>query len=189
MLTPSPYNIHISQVSDNIYVNKTFPRLCAHFKTAKMLRRTVKKKKRILGYVHCFSLLKRNIWIFKSGDWIFYLFPGHEILKFFPCKLHNREVNESSNPRIWKFKDFFFQCYKRAFLQCKAVSVLSFNLRPALLNLSCKFKYSSRYLRVAVISAKNQKRQRRKHQSVTAKREKSQTPKFLTATLILPNLT
>jgi len=43
--------------------------------------------------------------------------------------------------------------------------------------------------RIAVISAKNHKRQRRKRQSVTAKREKSQTPKFLTATLTLPNLT
>jgi len=43
--------------------------------------------------------------------------------------------------------------------------------------------------RVAVISAKNHKRQRRKRQSVTAKREKSQTPKVLTATLTLPNLT
>jgi len=41
--------------------------------------------------------------------------------------------------------------------------------------------------RVAVISAKNHKRQRRKRQSVTAKREKSQTPKFLTAILTLPN--
>jgi len=36
-------------------------------------------------------------------------------------------------------------------------------------------------IRVAVISAKNRKRQRRKRQSVTAKREKSQTPKVLTA--------
>ena len=43
--------------------------------------------------------------------------------------------------------------------------------------------------RVAVISAKNYKRQRRKRQSVTAKREKSQTPKVLTAILTLPNLT
>jgi len=43
--------------------------------------------------------------------------------------------------------------------------------------------------RVVFISAKNHKRQRRKRQSVTAKREKSQTPKFLTATLTLPNLT
>jgi len=43
--------------------------------------------------------------------------------------------------------------------------------------------------RVAVISAKNRKRQRRKRQSVTAKREKSQTPKVLTAILTLPNLT
>ena len=40
---------------------------------------------------------------------------------------------------------------------------------------------------VAVIRAKNHKRQRRKHQSVTAKREKSQTPKVLTAILTLPN--
>jgi len=37
--------------------------------------------------------------------------------------------------------------------------------------------------RVAVISAKNHKRQ-----SVTAKREQSQTPKVLTAILTLPNL-
>ena len=44
-------------------------------------------------------------------------------------------------------------------------------------------------MRVAVISAKNHKRQRRKRQSVTAKREKSQTPKVLTAVLTLPNLT
>ena len=43
--------------------------------------------------------------------------------------------------------------------------------------------------RVAVISAKNHKRQRRKRQSVTAKREKSQTPKDLIAILTLPNLT
>ena len=38
--------------------------------------------------------------------------------------------------------------------------------------------------RVAVISAENHKRQ-----SVTAKREKSQTPKILTAILTLLNLT
>jgi len=44
-------------------------------------------------------------------------------------------------------------------------------------------------LGVAVISAKNQKRQRRKRQAVTAKRKKSQTPKVLTAILTLPNLT
>jgi len=39
------------------------------------------------------------------------------------------------------------------------------------------------------ISAKNHKRQRRVRQSVTAKRENSQTPEFLTALLTLPNLT
>jgi len=44
-------------------------------------------------------------------------------------------------------------------------------------------------LGVAVISVKNHKRQRRKRQSVTAKREKSRMPKFLTAILTLPNLT
>ena len=43
--------------------------------------------------------------------------------------------------------------------------------------------------RVAVISTKNHKRQRHKRQSVTAKREKSQTRKFLAAKLTLPNLT
>jgi len=48
---------------------------------------------------------------------------------------------------------------------------------------------TSQVIRVAVISAKKHKRQRRKRQSVTAKQEKSQTPKFLTAILTLPNLT
>ena len=43
--------------------------------------------------------------------------------------------------------------------------------------------------RVAVISAKNHKRQRRKRQAVTAKREKSQTPKVLTAIRTLSTLT
>jgi len=43
--------------------------------------------------------------------------------------------------------------------------------------------------RVAVISAKNLKRQRRKRQSITVKRGKSLTPKVLTAILTLPNLT
>jgi len=46
-----------------------------------------------------------------------------------------------------------------------------------------------RKCRGAVISAKNHKRQRRKRQSVTAKREKSQTPKVSTAMPTLPNLT
>jgi len=41
---------------------------------------------------------------------------------------------------------------------------------------------------VSVISAKNHKRQRHERQSVTAKREKSQTLKFLTTILTLPNL-
>jgi len=55
---------------------------------------------------------------------------------------------------------------------------------------STDWTYSvSENFRVAVISAKNLKRQRRKRQSVTAKREKSQTPKVLTAILTLPNLT
>jgi len=43
--------------------------------------------------------------------------------------------------------------------------------------------------RGAFDSAKNHKRQLRERQSVTAKREKSQTPKVLTAILTLPNLT
>jgi len=45
-------------------------------------------------------------------------------------------------------------------------------------------------LGVAVMSAKNHKRQHRKRRSVTtANREKSQTPKFVTANLTEPNLT
>ena len=39
------------------------------------------------------------------------------------------------------------------------------------------------------MSAENHKRQRRKRQSVTAKQEKSQTPKVLNTILTLPNLT
>ena len=42
---------------------------------------------------------------------------------------------------------------------------------------------------IAVISTKNHKRQRRKRQSVTVKREKLQPPKILTAILTLPFLT
>jgi len=49
--------------------------------------------------------------------------------------------------------------------------------------------FKKRNFRVAVISAKKHKRHRRKHQFVTAKREKSQTPNVLTAILTLPNLT
>jgi len=56
-------------------------------------------------------------------------------------------------------------------------------------SMSCVFPTHMSQSRVAVISAKNHKRQRRKRQSVTAKREKSQTPKILTAILTLPNLT
>ena len=48
---------------------------------------------------------------------------------------------------------------------------------------------STKKMWVVVISAKNHTCQRRKRQSVTTKREKSQTPKFLTAILTLPNLT
>ena len=42
---------------------------------------------------------------------------------------------------------------------------------------------------VAVISVEKHKRQCRKRQSVTAKREKSQTPKVSTSILTLPDLT
>jgi len=54
-----------------------------------------------------------------------------------------------------------------------------------------RFKLAGRIrlLGVAVISAKNHKRHRRNRQSVTTKREKSQTPKILTAILTLHNLT
>ena len=45
-------------------------------------------------------------------------------------------------------------------------------------NLTVEFRYS-KVSRGAFDSAKNHKRQRRKRQSVTAKREKSQTPKFV----------
>ena len=52
-----------------------------------------------------------------------------------------------------------------------------------------RLDFSMWWKRVAVTSAKNHERQRRKRQSVTAKREKSQTPKVLTAIRTLPNLT
>jgi len=43
----------------------------------------------------------------------------------------------------------------------------------------CRLLVKGRAERVAFDSAKKHKRQRRKRQSVTAKREKSQTPKFV----------
>ena len=75
---------------------------------------------------------------------------------------------------------------------CRYLCIFSFHV---LQNCSFREFYPTCFLffcvikRVAVISAKNHKRQRRKRQSVTAKREKSQTPKVLTAILTLPNLT
>jgi len=60
--------------------------------------------------------------------------------------------------------------------------------RP-LLSILLNSKLLTLHYRVAVISAKNHKRQRRKRQSVTAKRGKSQTPKVLNPILTLPNLT
>jgi len=54
---------------------------------------------------------------------------------------------------------------------------------------ACRYDCHSLNFQVAVISAKNHKRHRRKRQSVTANREKSQTPEVLTAKLTLPNLT
>jgi len=61
-------------------------------------------------------------------------------------------------------------------------------MRKVVVNRRIKKRIEIPKKRVAVISAKNPKRQRRKRQSVTAKREKSQTPKVLTAILTLPNL-
>jgi len=62
--------------------------------------------------------------------------------------------------------------------------------RPYPTNMGTKFFFEEVYViqvvkdnGVAVMSAKNHKRQPRKRQSVTAKREKSQTPKFVTAIL------
>jgi len=52
-----------------------------------------------------------------------------------------------------------------------------------------EFVFGAFFKREAFDSAKNHKRQRRKRQSVTAKREKSQTPKILNTILTLPNLT
>jgi len=46
--------------------------------------------------------------------------------------------------------------------------------------------YSCGQCGVAFISAKNNNRQRRKRQSVTANQEKSQTPNFVTAILTYP---
>jgi len=59
------------------------------------------------------------------------------------------------------------------------------SLTKAVLKTTPKYYQSKRYYgsgratREAFDSAKNHKRQRRKRQSVTAKREKSQTPKFV----------
>jgi len=69
-------------------------------------------------------------------------------------------------------------------------SLIGLALKIIKLRSTClTFKLKTGVGRVAVLSAKNHKRQRRKRQSVAAKREKSQTPKVLTAILTLPNLT
>jgi len=64
-----------------------------------------------------------------------------------------------------------------------------YGLKKKLVQIFTEFQPYRCLRRVAVISAKKHKRQRRKRQSVTAKREKSQTPKVLIAILTLPNLT
>ena len=77
----------------------------------------------------------------------------------------------------------------------KHLPLTSFKRSRQIKNMIPKFFFTNSWLssdidiRVAVISAKNHKRQRRKRQSVTAKREKSQTPKVLTGILTLTNLT
>ena len=38
------------------------------------------------------SLLKRNIWIFKSGDWNLYSLPGYESSKYFSCNFKKKEI-------------------------------------------------------------------------------------------------
>ena len=70
---------------------------------------------------------------------------------------------------------FFLNCVG---ITCITIGTTSRSVRP--------FQW---ICRLAVISAKNHKRQRRKRQSETTKREKSQTPKVLTAILTLLNLT
>jgi len=91
----------------------------------------------LLGHTICKSnstLLKRNLWIFKSGVGIFIHFPVMKFQNTFLVnfqkrllnfqirlwkyvtfwkihkesilKFHNREVNKNSNHQIWKFKDF-----------------------------------------------------------------------------------
>ena len=56
-------------------------------------------------------------------------------------------------------------------------------LHSSVIFVRSKRKKISKFCRVAVINAKNHKHQRRKRQSLTAKREKLQTPKVLSAIL------
>jgi len=58
-------------------------------------------------------------------------------------------------------------------------SAESFMKTDYIANRNIDFTIGKRYGRGAFDSAENYKRQRRKRQSVTAKREKSQTPKFV----------
>jgi len=53
----------------------------------------------------CITLLKRNLRIFKSGDWIFFSLPGHEISKYFSCKFSKKLLNFQI--RIWKYVTFW----------------------------------------------------------------------------------
>jgi len=122
--------------------------------------------------------------------------------------LFDVEMRRSTSPRYpvshWLESTISLIRQVRIFLKCQFPTLKTFifcddlnfslldvfpNDKVAPLHISHYPHTFGTFSRVAVISAKNHKRQRRKRQSVTTKREKSQTPKFLTAILTLPNLT
>jgi len=61
------------------------------------------------------SLLKRNLWIFKSGAWNFYSLPGYEISKYFPCEFSKKLLNFQI--RLWKYVTFFWKIHKESILK------------------------------------------------------------------------
>ena len=58
----------------------------------------------IISKLH--SQKKRNIWIFKYGDWNFYSIPGYEILKYFSHKF---------SKMLLKLRNFFFLIQRYSF--------------------------------------------------------------------------
>ena len=168
------------------------------YKNPKRKSRNKKWKNPRAPFSHGYNL---NYWLFQSAVWVT-LQPACQVNAFDVLLDLDLWWKRFSVSRMWFFLfvlsvaincslTLYFACY------CIAIEGFQFLYVLGLLEsflfcalgwiLTCtsvSFQKKKKPIWVAVISAKNHKRQ-----SVTAKREKSQTPKVLTAILTLPHLT